>query len=250
MSKHLLIGNWKMNLLPEDASKLISQYVSLTKNSNRTQVGIAPTFLAMSAVIAECNSSDLWIGGQNAHQENDGAFTGEVSASMLQAIGCAFSLTGHSECRHVLGESQDLITKRSSGVLDNQLKLVYCFGETLAEKEAGNRSKVLQDQLLPIMELINEKNHNQLILAYEPVWAIGTGKVATIQDIKDSVLEINEIIKNTKPFCNAAILYGGSVKPDNYQQILAVQGVSGALVGGASLKYEQFLELYKISENC
>ncbi len=249
MSKHLLIGNWKMNLLPEEATNLISQYATLTKNSKQTQVGIAPTFLAISAVLAESLHNNLWIGSQNAHHEKDGAFTGEVSAAMLKTIGCSFSLTGHSECRHLLNESQDLINKRSSGVLDYQLKLVYCFGETLAEKEAGLRSQVLLDQLLPIMELINEKNQEQLILAYEPVWAIGTGKVATIQDIKDSVSEINEIVKNTKPFCKPPILYGGSVKPDNYQQILAVQGISGALVGGASLKYEQFLELYKISEN-
>lgn len=235
-----------MNLMPEQALGLASGIKDFAKTSKNTFTGISPTFLALPEVIKECgNSENLLIGAQNAHWEDSGACTGEVSASMLKELGTDFVIIGHSECRHDLGESQDLITKRARGVLNQDLKLVYCIGETLAENKASKTLDVLKSQM-EFLENISKPDY--LILAYEPVWAIGTGEVASIEDIKNITDYLRQSLSATFNY-EVPILYGGSVKPDNYAEILALKNVNGALVGGASLKLESFRSLFEISEN-
>ena len=242
-----LIGNWKMNLLPNQAIDLANQFNTLAINSKKTIFGVAPTFLAIKDVINSLNNKKLKIGAQNSHWETSGAYTGEVSNAMLEAIGSDFVIIGHSECRNNFFESQELITQRARGVLNSNMQLVYCVGETLTERESNKTLDIIKEQLLPILELTNPNNINRLVIAYEPVWAIGTGKVASLENIEEVHNYLVELCEST---INAKLplLYGGSVKPDNYNNIIKIKNVNGALVGGASLDYNSFSKLLEISE--
>lgn len=230
-----------MNLLPNEATELAIELNTLAKESKNTYFGVAPTFLSLTQTLSIKDRS-IKIGAQNCHFEDSGAFTAEVSASMLKDVNTDFVIIGHSERRHVFSENQELITNRAKSVLDKSLTLVYCIGETLEDREAGRTLEVVKEQLTPVLELINDSSIENLILAYEPVWAIGTGKVASL----DNINEVHDFIAG---MTTAPILYGGSVKPGNYEEILNLKNVSGALVGGASLKFDSFSELFKISEN-
>lgn len=247
-SKKYLIGNWKMNLLPDAASDLVKKYDQHIQqiNSSEVVVGVAPTNLAFQNV--RNSSEHVWVGGQNAFFEESGAFTGDVSAQMLKSLAADFCLVGHSERRSVFNEAQSLITARAEGVLDVGLKLVYCFGETKEERDSGNFQRVIQEQLLPVLDLVNASNSSQLILAYEPVWAIGTGDVASIGDIINAETEITKITEGSDSK-DAPLLYGGSVNSDNFSDIFAINGIDGALVGGASLKPQQFISLIDQASN-
>lgn len=243
--KKYLYGNWKMNLLPQEARDLAASYAEHISGSpdENSVVGVAPTALCLES-LCQAEYPGLQIGAQNAHFKDSGACTGEISSSMCKAIGADFVIIGHSERRHDFAESQLLTTQRAAGVLEQGLKLVYCIGETQAENEDGKTFEVLQSQLNPIYPLITPENLEQLIIAYEPVWAIGTGLVAKTMDIDEITEQLAaELEKNQAP---APILYGGSVKPDNYAEIINLNCVNGALVGGASLKAESFTALYDI----
>ena len=235
-----------MNLLPDEAAALAKEIAEFTSSAKKTQCGIAPTSLSLSTVVSATADSNLWTGAQNVHPKDSGTFTGEISASMARNVGCAFALVGHSERRHVFSETQALCTERSKGVLDQDLKLVYCIGETEAENQTGKTFEVVTEQLLPILKLAKNDTSN-LLIAYEPVWAIGTGKVATPEIIADITAQINNLVKE-QTGAEAPILYGGSVKPNNYAEIIAIDNVQGALVGGASLQADSFAALLACSE--
>ena len=235
-----------MNLLPDESVALAKEIADFSSSAKKTQCGITPTSLALSAVASATVNSNLWFGAQNVHPKDSGAFTGEISASMAKSIGCNFALVGHSERRNVFAETQECCTERAKGVLDKDLKLVYCIGETEAENQAGKTFEVLTQQLMPILELA-KKDTSNLLIAYEPVWAIGTGKVATAEIIADITAQINNLVKEETGM-QAPILYGGSVKPNNYAEIIAIDTLQGALVGGASLSAEPFGALLNCSE--
>ena len=244
----IIAGNWKMNLGVSQSRELAKELVNNLDFLNKTSVWIAPSSTAIMAVNQEIQDSKIQIGCQNIHWEQKGAFTGEISVAMAQELGCTFSLTGHSERRHLMGESNQQITQRTIFGLKENFKVILCIGETLAEREAEVTHKILQDQLEPILSRTSQDSLNNLIIAYEPVWAIGTGKVASALEIEDAHQAIHMLCSK---YCPAAppILYGGSVSPDNFSEIVRIPNVSGALVGGASLVAEKFLSLVKIAES-
>ena len=192
--------------------------------------------------------STIKLGAQNLHQEENGAFTGEVSAKMLLSAGCEFVIIGHSERRAIFMESDDLINKKIQRAIKNNLKPIFCVGELLEEREKNITEQVIKTQVLKGLENFTVGDLKNLIIAYEPVWAIGTGKTATPQQAEEVHLFIRKLIENhfSKEFAeNLRILYGGSVKPDNSKDLLSQKNIDGALVGGACLNADSFLNIIK-----
>ncbi|NLF25058.1 MAG: triose-phosphate isomerase [Deltaproteobacteria bacterium] len=246
--KRLLAGNWKMNLTGKEAAALASQIATGAANLQRTEVWVAPTFTSLAPVAQALQHSQVSWGAQNAHWEPCGAFTGETSVPMLKELGCSFSLAGHSERRHIFGETDELVAQRVFGILKGGLTVVLCVGETLKERESGQTNAVLERQLRAVLDKIEPEQVKQVIIAYEPVWAIGTGKVATTKEIEAAHACIHSFWNSKLPDTCPPILYGGSVAPDNFAEIVQVPLVGGALVGGASLTFEKFKKLIAISE--
>lgn len=226
----LLVANWKMN----QNTKLISEFLGRfnEKYSGKRQAWIAPQAIHLSLGMSLSNKVQ-W-GAQNVSQENSGAFTGELSPQALKDLGAGFVLIGHSERRSLFNESDELLNKKTARALENGLKVIFCIGETLTERETNKTFDVIKNQLTCGLKGINLE---QVILAYEPVWAIGTGKTATPQEAQ----QVHAFIRTVVP--GTPILYGGSVKPDNVEELLAQKDIDGALVGGASLKADDFLAL-------
>jgi triosephosphate isomerase (TIM) len=235
-----------MNLSEEEGRQFI-RGIKTRLTSSGSIVGIAPTALAISACLAESLGSDLHIGAQNCHWEKSGAFTGELSPYSLKTMGVSFAIVGHSERRSLFFENPADVAKRALGALSAGITPVFCVGETLEERQAGDTFSVLKSQLLPLLEQSSPRLLENVIVAYEPVWAIGTGLVASTAQIEDTHSELAIWLMKEKGW-DPRILYGGSVKPDNYADIICLPSVHGALVGGASLLVESFSELISISD--
>lgn len=248
MTKRYLFANWKMNLTEDESVDLAKKFTEASKSLKNTTVGVAPATLNVSAT-KKAVGSNLLVGTQNVYYEEKGAFTGEVSIPMLKAAGVDFTITGHSERRNIFGESNELVAKRTQKALDEGLITIFCIGEKLDARENGQTNDILASQIDALTSLLQNKNYENLIIAYEPVWAIGTGKVATTKEIEETHAFIAKHWKDQTGYDCPPILYGGSVKPDNYAEIIKVPLVSGALVGGAALKADQFTKLMEISEN-
>ncbi len=246
-SPTLLVGNWKMNLGIEGSVSLAAGIAKAAEKTQQTDVWIAPSAMALAAVSETIKSTKVSLGAQNVWSEDKGAFTGELSVAMLKEVGCSFALTGHSERRHICGESKTLCAQRAVGALRQKFPVIFCIGETLDERQRKETERVLTAQLLALRE-VGLSESPELILAYEPVWAIGTGHVAEPEQIN----EVHEFIVRLwlERFWSDVprILYGGSVTPDNFKEILTVPHVAGGLVGGASLSQEKFAALIRISE--
>lgn len=225
-----VVGNWKAQVTNQEARELALSIRQVLKETS-VQAWVAPPTESIHDVYEVLSGSEILVGSQNVWPEK-GAFTGELSADSLKGIGGSFSIVGHSERRHVFGESHKLILRRAKGALEAGLKVIFCVGETLKEREAGKTLSVVENQL----EGVSDK----VMIAYEPVWAIGTGKVASAADIK----EVHSFIYSR---LKTEILYGGSVTDQNFGDILKVPYTSGALVGGASLKAQSFVDLVKIA---
>lgn len=247
-SERILAANWKMNLTAEASGLLGRGFLDLSKTAKRTKIWIAPSFTAIPALSKILSNSTIALGAQNVHWAESGAFTGEISSSMLAEFGCSFALIGHSERRHILGESDTIVATRAKGALKGGITPLFCIGETLEEREKDLTTQVLRIQLEALISEIPRESAAQVIVAYEPVWAIGTGKVASLDNIRDAHGFIEEFYRSTSGESPRAILYGGSVSPDNFQDILTVPHVHGGLVGGASLSAEKFGALIGISE--
>ncbi len=246
--KHILVGNWKMNLGPAKAMEMAAHFLPLAKNLQKSEIWVTPPFTSIAAVTDVLKGSKIRVGAQNVHWAESGAFTGEVSVAMLRECGCSYAITGHSERRHVFGETSELVAKRTLGALKSGLCVILCVGEKLDERENGATLEVIKAQLAPVLKELTPELAKNLVLAYEPVWAIGTGKVAAIKDIEETH---QGIIGHWQKSCAAPcppILYGGSVDPDNATAILKVQGVGGCLIGGASIHPEKFPKLVAIAE--
>lgn len=247
-SKKLVVGNWKMNLVPKEAKELVTQIANAYNNNlKKAEVWVTPPALDIPAVAEVLNGTTIRYGSQNAYFEDSGAFTGELSIPMLSEVGASFAIVGHSERRHIFGESNEQVAQRAVGLLKKSFTTILCVGEMLPDREAGRTNAVLETQLTPVLNNIDASLLTNLVIAYEPVWAIGTGKVATIKEIEDAHAFIDQTCRKALKEC-PPILYGGSVKPNNFAEIIAVPRVSGALVGGASLSFEPFKALIDIAE--
>lgn len=247
-SRHLLAGNWKMNLGPQQAKNYAHQLRETCKDLSKTDVWIAPPDVSLPGVIEELRGSPIMVGAQNVHWADNGAFTGETSPSFLQELGCAFAIVGHSERRTYFGETSPVVAKRAVGAIAAGLTALVCIGETEAERVGDRTEAVLEEQLNPVLEALSKDTATKLVLAYEPVWAIGTGKVASLDEISQTHAFIQKVWARYSLNAPCIVLYGGSVNPSNFEAILSLQEVDGALVGGASLKADQWLELIKIAE--
>lgn len=224
----LLAANWKMNLSAVEAEALTITSIELAKSCNG-ELWVAPPFAWLDRVCQRAKGSKVRVGAQNVCWADNGAFTGEASVSMLRELGASFAIVGHSERRHLAGESQMLCRKRCSFALSCGFGVIFCIGETQAERDAGKTISVITAQLKGL-----NLSDEHLIIAYEPVWAIGTGVVATSEQIAATVSEIIKIAADQGPK-TPRILYGGSVTPDNIAEIMKIKNINGALVGGASI---------------
>ena len=246
--KKLIAGNWKMNKTSGDAAALAREIVTAAGTQSAVDIVICPPFTALESVAKAVDGSLVKLGAQNMHFEASGAFTGEVSAPMLRALFATHVILGHSERRTLFGETDELVNKKVLAALKNQLRPILCVGESLAEREAGSTLKVVQAQTERSLEGVSNEQAASVIVAYEPVWAIGTGKVATSEQAQEVHAFIRQLL--TKLFGEAAaqrvrILYGGSMKPANAPELLSQRDIDGGLIGGASLESRSFLELVK-----
>lgn len=242
MRRPLIAGNWKMHLTIPAARALAAAVAKAAQGLTDRDVLIAPPFTALAAV-REAAGSGVLLAGQNVCWEEQGAFTGEIAPGMLKELGCAMAIVGHSERRQLFGESNGLVNQRVQGALRFGLVPILCIGETLSEREAGTTFTVLATQLKEGLAGVNLATADQLVVAYEPVWAIGTGKTATAAQAQ----EVHAFVRQTLGSLfekNIAgqirILYGGSVNPANVDELMRQADVDGALVGGAALKAESF----------
>lgn len=246
--KKLIAGNWKMNKTPADGVALVTELVTALGKQTDVDVVVCPPFTGLESAAKALDGSTIKLGAQNMHFEASGAFTGEVSAPMLRAIFATHVILGHSERRTLFGEQDAFINKKVIAALKNQLRPILCVGETLAEREAGTTLKVVQTQLEAGLEGVSKEQAATVVIAYEPVWAIGTGKVATT----DQAQEVHAYIRGllVKLFGAAIaqrvrILYGGSMKPANAPELLSQKDIDGGLIGGASLEARSFTDLVK-----
>ncbi len=238
-----MAGNWKMYKTAAETTAFFEKFLPLVANSSHCDVAICPTFVNIPAAVAAVAGSKVGIGGQNLYWAKEGAFTGEISAPMLKAVGCQYVIIGHSERRQFFGETDATVLKKTVAALEAGLTPIVCVGELLADREAGNTEAVLVEQFNGGIAGLSETQFAQIVIAYEPVWAIGTGKVATPDMAADAHRTIRAQVEK-KFGADAAkavrILYGGSVKPDNVKGLMAQIEIDGALVGGASLDANSF----------
>ena len=247
--KPIIAGNWKMNLLQSDAKALYEGIKSFVDKFSATQlptVVIAPVFTSLNQVAeipcdCGCNGSKLYVAGQNCHWEKSGAFTGEISVEMLKDAGCSFVIIGHSERRQYFSETDEMINKKAKAILAGGLIPIICCGETLEQREAGVTDSHIASQIRAALEGISSEDVAKSVIAYEPIWAIGTGKTATSDQAEEICAAIRECIAEVYDDATAAairIQYGGSMNAGNAAELLAKPDIDGGLVGGASLKAE------------
>jgi len=246
--KCFVAGNWKMNGSRALAAELTDGIIKALPELADIQVGVAPPSVYLAEVLENAKGSGLLVGAQNAHFEEKGAFTGETAPQMLVDIGADFVILGHSERRHVFGESDELIARKVVAALDVGLGIIICVGEKLDEREAGATEAVVERQLVSALEGVSAEQMSRVVVAYEPVWAIGTGRTATPMQAQEAHAFIRNLVagKYDGEVADALVIqYGGSVKPENVIEILGQPDVDGALVGGASLKVEPFVAILK-----
>ena len=242
----VLAANWKMHKTIKEAVNFTEAFLPKVATATNAQIVIAPPFTALATVSLVCNGTNVVTAGQNMHEESHGAFTGELSASMLKEAGASHVIIGHSERRHSYGETDAGVNRKIQASLDAGLVPIVCIGETLEQREREQTHTVLTNQLTKGLNRLSEKSVAQLILAYEPVWAIGTGQTASPEQAQDAHRYIrNHLTKltNSKIAEQCRLLYGGSVKPTNAAELAAQTDVDGALVGGASLDPNSFADI-------
>jgi triosephosphate isomerase len=246
MRTPVIAGNWKMYKSPPETAAFFERFRPLVEKSTHCEIVIAPPFTAVHAAVAAAQGTRIQVGAQNCYWEKEGAFTGEVSAAMIQAAGCSHVIIGHSERRQYFGETDETVLRRTASALDAGLTPIVCVGERLEERERGRTEAVLTEQFAGGIAPLKREQFARIIIAYEPVWAIGTGRTATPEMAAEAHRAIRERARAKYDAGAAAgirILYGGSVKPDNIRGLMAQTEIDGALVGGASLKSEDFASI-------
>jgi triosephosphate isomerase len=247
MRKNIIAGNWKMNKNLSEAFQLVSELKNeLTGKKLNAEVIVAPPSIALDAINSIVKGTNIKLAAQNMHSDDSGAFTGELSASMLKSVGCEYVILGHSERRTIFGESDEFINKKVIKAIDSGIIPILCCGESLEEREHGTTFEVVEKQLTAGLKGINNEQIAKIIIAYEPIWAIGTGKTASPEQAQEVHAFIRNLIAKLTSMevaANVTIQYGGSVKPENAKELLGKPDIDGALVGGACLKAESFRDI-------
>ena len=247
MRKPIIAGNWKMNKTPVEAEHLVKDLIPLVQDAP-CEVVVGPTHVCLERVATVISGSNIALAAQNVHWEPKGAFTGEVSVDMLKNLGVEYVILGHSERRQYFGETDETVNKRAKAVLAGRLKPIICVGEMLEEREAGKTNDVVEKQIHGALEGLATDQVASLVIAYEPVWAIGTGKVATTEQAQEVHALIRRLLAKLYDQATAdavRIQYGGSMKPENAPDLLAQPDIDGGLIGGASLQAESFSAICK-----
>jgi triosephosphate isomerase len=248
MRKKLIAANWKMYKTPTEARDFFRDFLPLVSGHDRDEIVVCPTFLAIDAGVQAVKGTNVSIGAQDVYWQKEGAFTGEICASMLLAVGATHVIIGHSERRQYFGETDDTVNLKLKAALEGGLIPIVCVGEVLEEREAGLTDDVLRRQCLRAFNKVSAKKAASLVVAYEPVWAIGTGKTATPQLAADAhaIIRAEAADSFGEEFAaKLRILYGGSVKPENAHALMSEEEIDGALVGGASLDPNSFAAIVK-----
>ena len=246
MRRLLIAGNWKMHKTVQEAVELVRELKELVSDVKDRDILVCPPFTALYAVSRELEGSNIALGAQNMFYEEKGAFTGEISPLMVKDVGCSYVILGHSERRHIFGETDELINKKVLSAVNHGLIPILCVGETLQEREEGKTKDVIERQVKEGLKGLNETS--EFVIAYEPVWAIGTGKTATpelAEKVHSFIREILAEMFGKEKADSIRILYGGSVKPENAAGLMSQPNIDGSLVGGASLKAESFAKIVK-----
>ncbi|MFC1481495.1 triose-phosphate isomerase [Candidatus Neomarinimicrobiota bacterium] len=250
-SKPIIAANWKMNKTPLEGYKFAKSLVTKALNIAGADFILAPSATALWNVHEALDGANISLAGQNMHFAEAGAYTGETSATMLKACGCDSVILGHSERRHVFGETGADINRKIKAALATGLNVIHCIGELLADRESGNTAQVLREQLASDLDGIEEFPTDRIIIAYEPVWAIGTGVVATVEQAGEAHDEVRSILGMQFPKLDTStvsILYGGSVKSSNAAELIKTQGIDGFLIGGASLDLDEYCKIAEIAQ--
>ena len=246
--KALIAANWKMYKTPAEAKAFVDAFLPLVAGHTRDEIALFPSPVLLPTVTAACKSSNVSVGAQNIHFADEGAYTGETSIAQLKAVGGTCTLIGHSERRQYFAETDEIVNKKLLAALKNGILPIVCVGEVLEEREAGRTADVLKKQVTGAFAGVTPEMAKPIVIAYEPVWAIGTGKTATPEMAADAHKIIRaEVAKLLGPeiAANMRILYGGSVKPENATALIGQEEIDGALVGGASLKPDSFEKIVK-----
>lgn len=248
MREKIVAGNWKMNTLPAEGIELARRVAASREQvCHCVRLIVCPPFTHLNSIVKALEGTDIEVGAQNCAAEASGAYTGEVSAAMLAALGCKYVILGHSERRQYYGETSETLRPKLTQAFANDLRPIYCVGENLSEREAGRHFDVVKRQIEEVVFPLTEAEFAKVVIAYEPVWAIGTGKTATAEQAQEIHAHIRHILR--AKFGAAAdhtpILYGGSVKPTNAPELFAQADIDGGLIGGAALKAEDFLGIGK-----
>ena len=242
MKHFIIVGNWKMHQTPEQAEVLVERLQKEAKPHTHVTAVVCPPFVSLPAVAAKAERDVLRVGAQNVHENDEGAFTGEVSPPMLKGL-AEYVIVGHSERRHFAHETDKQIAKKVAAAVRHDLIPILCVGERLSDRKEGHASRVVVDQLHGSLSQISDDEAGSILVAYEPVWAIGTGESASPEDVRKMVRIIRQTLEEMfgeGTTSRLEVLYGGSTNPDNAKSYLEVEGVGGLLVGGASLNYQHF----------
>ena len=243
--KKIVAGNWKMNNDLNESNKLINDLLK-ESNNNSCKVMIAPSFVSLQTSVAMLSESNIEVVSQTMHHENNGAYTGEVSAKMLSSIGIKTTILGHSERREYFKETHEMLKLKVNKALENSMNIIFCFGEELKDRKSENHFSVISNQISESLFHLKESDWKNISLAYEPVWAIGTGETASSYQVQEMHNFIRTLVAkkySTQLAESVSILYGGSVKPGNAKEIFSMQDVDGGLIGGASLNSKDFFSI-------
>ena len=245
MRRKVIAGNWKMNMLPNEVLAYIEEFIPLVKDT-KNEVILCVPYTDLFYALLSAQNTNIKIGAQNMHWAEKGAYTGEVSAKMLKAIGVEYVIIGHSERRSYFNETDESVNKKIKAAFENELKPIVCVGETLEEREAGKTADIITNQTRLALDGLSSEQVKNTIIAYEPIWAIGTGKTATSEDANNSIKEIRKEIEKIygKDVAECVIIqYGGSVKSSNAKELFSTSDIDGGLVGGASLVPDEFAKI-------
>ena len=239
MRRKVIAGNWKMNVLPGEALEFVNNLAPIVKDT-KNEVIICVPFTDLFYTLLAVQETNIHVGAQNMHWKESGAYTGEISPDMLKCINVEYVIIGHSERRQYFNETDETVNLKVKSALEHGLKTIVCVGESLEQKEAGNTEEIITSQVAKALEGLTLDDLSNTIIAYEPIWAIGTGKTATAEDANNSIKAIRNKIKELFNTDDVTILYGGSVKPENAKELFSMSDIDGGLVGGASIKAETF----------
>lgn len=246
MRKKIVAGNWKMNKNAEQTEDLLNELIAQIPTESNAQVIVAPTFVNLASAVDHLEFTSISVAAQNMHQAESGAYTGEISADMLKSIGINTVILGHSERRAIFHETDALIANKVDTALKHEMTVIFCFGEELKDRQSANHFNIVENQLRDGLFHIKTKDWENIILAYEPVWAIGTGETASPEQAQEMHEFIRETVRKTfgsDVAEDVSILYGGSVKPDNAKEIFSKPDVDGGLIGGAALNAKDFVAI-------